>query len=351
MFKAKNILTFSLVLAVIIVAWKVSLDNKPQSDIVKITLFPDLIEKINEISTVTIEDRKFLSLLKKIDGTWRIHNKDNYPASTTGIKRLAFELSNLRILETKTSSVEKYAKLGVSSLSEKNSKASKIILNNGTENIASLLVGLSPKTARKPQYYIRLVDQPTAKLVDGEISAPTNPIDWLDPKIIDLDTKRIKELKIVVPNQKEIIISKNTALEDFFLLQGVPDDSEIKSKTITSSIPAVLRDLRLNDVISAKKLDNLTPFQETTISTFDGLKVTMLDYSFSDKSYTVFKINLENSQNELSEKSINAAKTEIDNIKNRTEHWAYEIPTYKRRMINRKFSDLIKKKPEVDKLK
>ena len=334
MFKSKIIIIFFIALAISATAWKVSIDNKPQSEIMKTSLFPALIDSVNEITEVTIEDRRFKSILKKIDGVWYLHNKDNYPASTSGIKQLALELSNLKILEAKTSSVEKYAKLGVNNLSVEGSQASQITVSTSEKKLLSLLIGLSPKGAKKAKRYIRLTDDTAAQLVAGQITASTNPIEWLDPQIIDLDSKSIKRLTIDVPEEKKIVVSKNTESEDFFTLQDIPESFEMKSKTIVSSIPAILMDLRLNDVISANVVTNLEPAQKTTVTTFSGLEILLTDYIWENKHYTVFEAYLGKDKKEL-------PNSTIKKINNIVQGWAYEIPAYKRRMINRKFDDLI----------
>lgn len=334
MFKSKIIIIFFIALVISATAWKVSIDNKPQSEIMKTSLFPALIDSVNEITEVTIEDRRFKSILKKIDGVWYLHNKDNYPASTSGIKQLALELSNLKILEAKTSSVEKYAKLGVNNLSVEGSQASQITVSTSEKKLVSLLIGLSPKGAKKAKRYIRLTDETAAQLVAGQITASTNPIEWLDPQIIDLDSKSIKRLTIDVPEEKKIVISKNTESEDFFTLQDIPESFEMKSKTIVSSIPAILIDLRLNDVISANAVTDLEPAQKTTVTTFSGLEILLTDYIWENKHYTVFEAYLGKDKKEL-------PNSMIEKINNKVRGWAYEIPAYKRRMINRKFDDLI----------
>ena len=334
MFKSKIIIIFFIALGISATAWKVSIDNKPQSEIMKTSLFPTLIDSVNEITEVTIEDRRFKSILKKIDGVWYLHNKDNYPASTSGIKQLALELSNLKILEAKTSSVEKYAKLGVNNLSVEGSQASQITVSTSEKKLVSLLIGLSPKGAKKAKRYIRLTGETAAQLVAGQITASTNPIEWLDPQIIDLDSKSIKRLTIDVPEEKKIVISKNTESEDFFTLQDIPESFEMKSKTIVSSIPAILMDLRLNDVISANAVTDLEPSQKTTITTFSGLEILLTDYIWENKRYTVFEAYLGKDKKEL-------PNSTIEKINNKVRGWAYEIPAYKRRMINRKFDDLI----------
>lgn len=334
MFKSKIIIIFFIALVIATTAWKVSIDNKPQSEIMKTSLFPALIDSVNEITEVTIEDRRFKSILKKIDGVWYLHNKDNYPATTSGIKQLALELSNLKILEAKTSSVEKYAKLGVNNLSVEGSQASQITVSTSEKKLASLLIGLSPKGAKKAKRYIRLTDETAAQLVAGQITASTNPIEWLDPQIIDLDSKSIKRLTIDVPEEKKIVISKNTESEDFFTLQDIPESFEMKSKTIVSSIPAILIDLRLNDVISANAVTDLEPAQKTTVTTFSGLEILLTDYIWENKHYTVFEAYLGKDKKEL-------PNSTIEKINNKVRGWAYEIPAYKRRMINRKFNDLI----------
>ncbi len=334
MFKSKIIIIFFIALGISATAWKVSIDNKPQSEIMKTSLFPALIDSVNEITEVTIEDRRFKSILKKIDGVWYLHNKDNYPATTSGIKQLALELSNLKILEAKTSSVEKYAKLGVNNLSVEGSQASQITVSTSEKKLVSLLIGLSPKGAKKAKRYIRLTDETAAQLVAGQITASTNPIEWLDPQIIDLDSKSIKRLTIDVPEEKKIVISKNTESEDFFTLQDIPESFEMKSKTIVSSIPAILIDLRLNDVISANAVTDLEPAQKTTVTTFSGLEILLTDYIWENKHYTVFEAYLGKDKKEL-------PNSTIEKINNKVRGWAYEIPAYKRRMINRKFNDLI----------
>ena len=108
----------------------------------------------------------------------------------------------------------------------------------------------------------------------------------------------------------------------------------MKSKTIVSSIPAILMDLRLNDVISANAVTDLEPSQKTTVTTFSGLEILLTDYIWEDKRYTVFEAYLGKNKKELPD-------AVIEKINNKVNGWAYEIPAYKRRMINRKFNDLI----------
>lgn len=347
MFKPKIVVIFCITLLITATAWKVSLDNKPQSEIVTTSLFPALIDSINEITEITIEDRKFKSILRKIEGSWYLHNKDNYPASTSGIKRLALELSNLAILETKTSLADKYAKLGVNDLSLEGSLASKITVSAGEKKLVSLLVGLSPKGTSTAQRYIRLSDATAAQLVAGQITASTNPIDWLDPQIIDIDSKSIRRLTIDVPGEQKIIISKKTESEDFFNLQEVPESFEMKSKTIISSIPAILMDLRLNNVVSAQLVTDLEPTQKTRITTFSGLEILLKDYIWENKHYTVFEASQEKDTDKPLDEMQNAA---IEKINSKLHGWAYEIPAYKRRMINRKFDDLIRPKENSDQM-
>ena len=165
-----------------------------------------------------------------------------------------------------------------------------------------------------------------------------------------------------------ITLSKAEQSDNFFTLNNIPDGYEQKSKATVSALGALLLDLRFNDVLAAAKLAALTPVREVTVTTFNGLVVTLKDYLLDDQKLVTFSFavneelaaaavssaaatSADQEENKPEAADTNATEeksadetpqAESERLRQRTARWAYVIPDYKRRMMEKTFEDLIK---------
>lgn len=334
--KNKAILFLVTTCVLIGVAWKISEDRTPQTELERAYFYPELLDESNDITSLIISQKKKTTSLSKQRPEWKVKNKDDFTANSSLVKQLILQIADLKIVEPKTSSAAHHKKLGLQEIDAEGSSGTLITVSSKKGNLVSLIVGNQPSDSSRQQYYVRRNEKNETWLVEGKLDAPADPIKWMDSLIMNVDTKRIKEVQINRPDEASIIITKKDKKEEFFALQNVPDGFRATSEATISSMGAILLNLRFNDVKSAKHVSALKPSQETTVLTFDQVTIRMLDYEIDEKLFTKFIFEFP----EALQKKFNP---EFKSLAEKTNRWIYQIPGYKRRMIARPLSGLIEK--------
>ena len=367
--KRHHLLLLSLTVVVVLLAWTVSQSKAPQTEVTRSELFPSLLDSINEIALVNVRNAQRNTELQRDGERWTVTNKDAFEADAAAVKRLALQLANARIVEPKTSSPNRFAKLGVADIGDENSAGTLVELLTADGNtLAALIVGHERDGSTGDQHYVRRRDEDQSWLVVGELDPNADPITWVDAQILDIDTQRVMSVLVEKSDAAPITLSKAEQSDNFFTLNNIPDGYEQKSKATVSALGALLLDLRFNDVLAAAKLAALTPVREVTVTTFNGLVVTLKDYLLDDQKLVTFSFavneelaaaavssaaatSADQEENKPEAADTNATEeksadetpqAESERLRQRTARWAYVIPDYKRRMMEKTFEDLIK---------
>ena len=372
--KRHHLLLLSLTVVVVLLAWTVSQSKAPQTEVTRSELFPSLLDSINEIALVNVRNAQRNTELQRDGERWTVTNKDAFEADAAAVKRVALQLANARIVEPKTSSPNRFAKLGVADIGDENSAGTLVELLTADGNtLAALIVGHERDGSTGDQHYVRRRDEDQSWLVVGELDPNADPITWVDAQILDIDTQRVMSVRVEKSDAAPIALSKAEQSDNFFTLNNIPSGYEQKSKATVSALGALLLDLRFNDVLAAAKLAALTPVREVTVTTFNGLVVTLKDYLLDDQKLVTFSFAVNEEQaaaavssaaaataaatsadqeenkpeaadtNATEEKSADETpQAESERLRQRTSRWAYVIPDYKRRMMEKTFEDLIK---------
>ncbi|MGE0484329.1 MAG: DUF4340 domain-containing protein [Gammaproteobacteria bacterium] len=365
-------------LVVLVAAWKISEDKAPQTEITRSEFLPSLIDRINEVAAVDLRSATHATRLVRDGETWRISNKDDFPADAAHVRRTLLQLAALRGIEAKTRSPERYGRIGVDDIDQEGAEGTRVEVDaGGDEPLVSLIVG-NARGDDGSQHYVRRTAEAQSWLVDGALDVPADPIPWLDAGIVDVDTQRVRSVRIEVPGATPVLVTKNEPADNFFTLQDVPAGYAAKSKATVSSVGAVLLDLRLNDVAAASRVTGQAPVRVTTVRTFDGLVATLSDYVINDVTWTAFgfaydaegavaarpaaaddaipaaPLGEDGNASETSAEGAAADDTastaqetvtdEVSRLSARTSGWVYALPDYKRRMIERDFDSLVEEK-------
>lgn len=372
----KNLVFVAITFAIVVIAWQLSERNAPQTEVVRGSLLPGLLERMNDISQVNLESKKHRTELVRVGDSWQLANKDNFPANGADVKRSLLQLASLRTIEAKTDNPERYAKLGVEDLDQADAPGTTIEVVDGQQSsLVSLILGNSREAATAKQQYVRQRNEAQAWLVEGELELPTDPIKWLDASIADIDTKRVREVRIATVDDQPIVITKAELNDNFYALQNVPAGYVAKSKAIISSIAAILLDLRFNDVATVSRIDGVESNRQVTVKTFDGLITTLDEFVVDETAYARFAFRYDeaavsddakaspetddaaasdltttDSENDVaSSEAVESVADEAARLSAQTAEWIYVLPNYKRRMINRTFDSLIKEpEPETE---
>lgn len=353
----KSISIVSIAILVAAMAWKISEDRAPQTQVSRLSLYEGLNKQLNEIGRIEVRSLTDESVLVRDGETWELESRDGYPAAFTKIKRAILQIADLAIVEAKTSLSENYQRIGVQDPEMDAATGTLVSLATNTgDEIASLIVGNENNTGSEEQYFVRKKGDAQSWLVSGDLDFSAKPLEWVDMAIADISTERVRQVTIQRDDSAEIVISKEEPKQNYFKLSNIPDGFKTKSRSTVSSIGAIMLNLNFNDVTSARYFADVQPRKKLELRTFDGLIAILEEFDHNDKvfgrftfSYDPAVIILQENESETPDNFVETrgrdetVEQEAARLGKRTSSWAYELPGYKVRSIDRPFDELIEK--------
>ncbi|MEE8196797.1 MAG: DUF4340 domain-containing protein [Acidiferrobacterales bacterium] len=340
-------------------------------------LFPELMAQINDARQVSGISGDGSFTIKRRDDGWVVEEKSNYPADADKVHRLLLGTAQLTRIEPKTRKPELYAQLGVEDVDADGSQSLKFTLKNaGGDALADFILGTRRPATGNPnlsEYFVRVPGNPQTWLVEGKLPDDKNPINWVDREILELDSKRVRAVRVTHANGDKIIVRRPDPSADDFELVGLPKGAQIKDVYAVNGIGNGLTNLSLDDVKSASAIrqDKKKAAMSVEITTFDGLRVTMhtrkngkenlawfsaafdpaLVYEDTKPEKTETGSEAQDADEQTGLKATDAVKQEAETLNTRWQGWLYIVPQYRVDSVAKKKSDLIKfsKKPDSGK--
>ena len=194
--KSNKLKIFALITIVVIVAAiMMNRHRAPTTSVQKQLLFPGLLEKVNDVSSLSLTKQKQSLTLSQIDTKWGIEQADNYPADFGKIRETVIAVAELMILAEKTSNADLYKRLGVEEPSIDGAGSQLLSLHDADGNsLAKLIVGNarhSKSSEDKPGLYVRLPDTQTALLVEGRLDVSVDVTNWFKRELFSINANRI----------------------------------------------------------------------------------------------------------------------------------------------------------------
>jgi hypothetical protein len=365
-----NKLLGALVLAVVLaaVAWKVSIDKAPQTEVTRAALYVGLLDQLNDVARIELRAAKAHTTLRREGEQWMVASLDNFPAEPAAVKRLLLALADLQIVETKTSLPENYGRIGVADAGDASDSLQVELHDTKDARLLAVLVGHKREGGQQSQRYVRRVGEPQSYLVNGKVDVSADAITWLDARIVDVDTARVRRVSIAPGDGAAVTIVKNKALDNFFELKDVPAGKVPRSKALVSSLGSLLLDLRFTHVAAATRFTDAKPLRQTTVQTFDGMVVRIDEFETDGKRYARFDFAYDASlvdaaaagetaavkadepplvpgaepkkaaESEVPKESV---EQEAARLKARNAAWVYELPDFKQRLLTKRLDDLV----------
>ncbi|MFP6781117.1 MAG: DUF4340 domain-containing protein [Gammaproteobacteria bacterium] len=346
--------------AAIGVAWNVTQDNAPDSEISKRLLFPQLMNVLNDVNEISVAGSDNTIDLRDADGNWVVTNRDDFPADISKVRSTLLELAQARVVESKTNKPEHYAKIGVNTPDSPDSTSFLINASSAQDKLISLIVGNKRSNSQPgtPQYFVREVDSSTALLVQAGLELNADPTQWMDTEIVDIAAERVRSVTIGKNKTKPIVVSKQQPDENFYSLANIPEGFTAASRSVVSSFGALLLGVRFDNVLTAKKIEGENPRTTSMLETFDGLRATIEQFDYEDSLVTRFRFTYdpelvepadtepedqadgENPSPELDTEP--SVQSSIEELNRRVQRWVYVLPDYKSRLLAKTFDEMIK---------
>ncbi len=312
-------------------------------------VFPDLREKLNDVTQVKIvTGQREMTLMRGTDG-WTMKESDGYPAEVKSIQKALIGLADLVYMEAKTKKSELYAKLDLRDTTVDESRARHVSVSGADGDLlADVLLGKTrynmPGTTRDG-IYLRFPGEDQSWLAIGQLEASKSPSDWLKTDVTNIPGNTIKTATFTHADGERLTVEKATENSEAFTLLNIPEDKKLKFDTDPKNMATVLEELDLQDV----RKDSHFDFDKATgvtaeYQTFSGMtvKVQMIELTIEgaaedeENSEAWIKISSSGSNDE--------ARAQAKTISDHTSGWAFKIPNYKASRINKRMDNIIEDK-------
>jgi len=357
-------------------------DRSSEKSSVDALLLPAVAAEINQVDhvdIVTAGETTVATLVRK-DDAWQVEQMGGYRADWPKLQQLLAALARAKVVEPKTDKPEYYARLGVEDIS--NPDAGGVLVRLGIDGrFTGILIG-HPAEGRNGQY-VRLQGSTASALVDQEFEVPKETLAWADAKIIDINASEVAEVEIIHPGSERVLVTKVSADQTDFDLDGLPEGREIKSSWAVNSLGSVFSLLNMQSVRPADGVDWSNAVR-LRLLTFSGMEIIadlvqvgdeyLMRLHASHPAASVVRKEegklvaaqeamqepqsagaeeagqavgtaQEESAVDAAEQAAEAVANQVDEINGKVDGWAYSVTKAKYDNMVRKPEDLLKPRP------
>jgi len=205
-------------------------------------------------------------LIEKRDGTWRMPDRDGWPANQREVGSALFRLGQARRLEPKTADPLRHARLGVEDITGAGAKGSQLSLSGGPGEAVRITVGNNHPSLGGS--YVRMDDDPQAWLLDEDIAPARSAPDWLDRRLFDVPMARIDRIRVTPAKGAAFSLSR---VDDRFSIDGLSPDA-MANPDAGNTTGGFTDQLALDDVAA----DSGAPATQVVVfETLDGVSLTV----------------------------------------------------------------------------
>ena len=325
-------------LAVLLLAvWVVNHQSGAGTSYAGKAVLPGLESALNSVTEVRITGAGGVhTTIDKGTTLWMVRER-GYPADSGKLRKLLIDLGELKIVERKTRLAQNYPILGVQNVTSP--KASGVRVDVITPHRTwSLIVG---GTANDNNCYVRVVDHKQGLLASPLVTVAAKPAGWVEPVILDLGQKRIRDIVERPAKGRSFRISRAKASQADFTVQGIPPGRKLDRAGAADAMASALSNLTLEDLRKAASPPKGALLSHAVVDTFGGLEVDITGYKAGKGGKHYIQV--------VAHGSGKKAASRAARINARVRGWQYEIPGYRYRQIFQPLSGLLAPLPHPKK--
>ncbi|HUN26701.1 MAG TPA: DUF4340 domain-containing protein [Steroidobacteraceae bacterium] len=241
---------------------------------------PGLRAALNSVTEVRIaKGDGTRATLKKGATDWTVGERD-FPADSSLVRKFLIDLSNLQVVEQKTSDPASYAELGVEDVTSPKSSGTLVELVEPAKTIG-LIIG---KPSGMNSSFVRLAGEKQSLLVTPQLIPESDPRRWLRTAVIDLPESRVREVLVHPASGPEYTVVRASAQQLNFTVPRLPKGRELMDPGAADPVASALAGLTLDDVRSAAAVTTPGP-EHATFRTFDGLTLEVTGIKDGDRRF------------------------------------------------------------------
>jgi uncharacterized protein DUF4340 len=339
--------------AAVLLGAGVSLNVRRASDQANLgggSVFSDLTPALAQVSEIRFSkgDGSKTTLRKESSG-WTVVERQ-YPADAARVRDLLMGLTNLKIVERKTSDPANYAKLGVEAPDTPTAASTLVEVIAGQKTWA-LIVG---KNAAGRAVYARKPGEAPSLLVEPALTVDPDQKRWIDRLLVDIPGANVHDISVKLADGGSYRLSRAKPADPDLVLSPVPKGRAAASNMSLNGQADALTgfnfdDLRAAPATPAAKVDR------ATFRTFDGQVFEFTGHRDVDKAFVSVSTSRDAAlaaqfppapaAQPVPTEPTPAKPADVERLAARGKSVEYEIPLYKYESLFKPAEELLEKKP------
>ena len=238
---------------------------------------PELARWFNLAGRIVVRSAEDSFTLERIDRQWVVVEKVGYPTRPGLARDVLLALSELRLVEPRTTSPEFYRRIGVEDAESPGARSLSVTVESAAGAVlGELIVGRRRLAAAggRSARYVRRPREHQAWLALGGLEIPGTALDWIDPALLNVPVHRIRDVVIEGGDRPPLVLRRDAPSADFSLVDA-PAGRTVDQTQRLALVAGALQGLTLEDVRPAALLTLPVSGPLASFATFDGLLIVV----------------------------------------------------------------------------
>ncbi|WP_421994449.1 DUF4340 domain-containing protein [Roseococcus sp.] len=174
--------------------------------------FPGLAARLGTAMRIEITRHGQAVTLMRDGDAWRIEQMAGYPARGERIREMLTGLTELRLVEERTSDPARHADIGVDDPAREGSTAARLrVLDGQSGVIAELILGRRRVRTQgnvPEAIYVRRPDEQRSWLAEGRVLADADPSLWINRDMASLAPERLRRIDIARSGEPALALAR-----------------------------------------------------------------------------------------------------------------------------------------------
>ncbi len=310
-------------------------------------VFPGLRSNPDAVAKLEVKSRFGSFSMVRADGRWSTPDRFDYPIDENDVRRLIVSLSDMRYIERKTSRPDRFARLEVEDIEGINSESAYVRIADAKDKVlAEAIIGRPSARfidGSSSGTYIREPGTNTVWLVSGVANVQTRLIPWLERSIVSVPANTVARIELG-GSDGTVVLSRESPDSEDFVLAEAPEDRALNDRKV-ATISRSLASVDLEDVKPRSELALPDDAYTATVTTFDGVAVTVRLAKIDDKAWGIFAATFTGDPSDQSE-AATAARATVAEINQRVGDWAYWLPSATFDNLTATLEDILEEKKD-----
>lgn len=302
------------------------------------TFFPGFASHVREAARIHIVSKAngAFDVMFKPEKGWVLPSRNDYPAAFDKVQHTLVGLATLQTIEPKTARPDWLSYLGLDSPSTGGKGVLIEVFDEKGNALASVIAGNSVDigdVSGQTGLYIRKPDSTQSYLARGVLEPTSDPADWMDKTVMDIDRARIREADADPADGTSYIVLRDKPADPDFHLSSIPRGREAANAEVAGEVAASIVGFSFDDIRAASTFD-FSKASRLVTKTFDGLTVTVSLIRQGANNWA--EVSAEATPGNP------ATGAEARAIDAHAAGWAYKLPAYKAQQFMISIESLLK---------